>query len=113
QLAAQSAGGELDIRGEWPAEAGICDQPPMLQVVAQVKGAGTIVLLSLPAGNRVTSYPVKLRLPGQQGIPEAPASQVGVQMFRPQGPVAYQGAEGSVDIYGYAKTVSGRFAVTL
>ena len=110
RLAVQSAGGDYEIKGEWPAEAGACDQPPMLQVVAQVKGIGNIVVLALPEKNRVASYPVTTV---GRGLPEAPASQVGVQVLRPQGPSAYQAADGAVDVYAYERTVSGRFGVTL
>lgn len=110
RLAAQSAGGPAEIKGEWAAEAGVCEQPPMLQVVAQVEGTGTIVLLALPEKNRVTDYPVTTV---GNGLPTPPAAQVGVQVFRKQGPAAYQASEGSVEIYAYEKTVSGRFGVTM
>jgi len=110
RLAALSAGAERPIQGEWPAEAGICEQPPMLQVVSQVPGTGTIVLLALPEGNRVTSYPVALV---GTGLPTPPAAQVGVQMFAGGMPAAYQASDGAVEIYAFEKTVSGRFGVTL
>lgn len=111
KLAAVSAGAPLEIEGEWKAEAGVCDQPPMLQVVAQVEGTGTIVLLALPEKDRVTDYPIKIAT--GTGLPAAPASQIGVQVFRKSGPAAYQASEGSVEIYAYEKAVSGRFAVTM
>ena len=111
RLAVQSAGGAHEIKGEWPAEAGACERPPMLQVVAQVQGFGTIVLLALPEKDRVTSYPVTIV--DTTGLPTAPASQVGVQVFRSDGPAAYQAAEGAVEVYAFEKTVSGRFGVTM
>lgn len=110
RLAVQSAGGPREIKGDWAAEAGVCVTPPMMLVVAQVQGMGTVVRLSLPDTNRVTSYPITT-VAG--GLPPPPAAQVGVQVFRPDGPAAYQGGEGSVEIYEFAKLVSGRFAVTL
>ena len=110
RLAVQSAGGDHEIKGEWPAQAGACDKPPILQVVTQEKGIGTIVVLELPVKLRVTSYPVTAIA---QGLPAPPASQVGVQLFRPEGPSAYQATEGTVDVSAYEKTVSGRFGVTL
>lgn len=110
RLAVQSAGGPKEIRGEWPAEAGMCERPPMLQIVSQVQGTGTIVLLALPETNRVARYPVTMI---GSGLPTPPAAQVGVQVFRADGPGAYQAAEGSVEIYAFEKTISGRFGVTL
>lgn len=110
RLAVQSAGGLHQIKGEWPAEAGVCQRPPMLQVVSQVQGTGTIVLLALPETNRVARYPVTLIA---SGLPTPPAAQIGVQVFRPDGPAAYQATEGSVEVYAFTKTVSGRFGVTL
>lgn len=110
RLAVQSAGGPREIKGDWAAEAGICTTPSMMLVVAQVQGMGTVVKLSLPDTNRVTSYPVTTVA---SGFPSPPAAQVGVQVFRPDGPVSYQGAEGSVEIDAFEKLVSGRFTVTL
>jgi hypothetical protein len=112
RLAAQSAGpsGTPELRGEWPAEAGTCDQPPMLQLVAQEPGMGTIVLLALPAESRVTRYPIAI-VTG--GLPTPPAAQVGVNLFRALGTYAFQAADGEVEVYALERVVSGRFAVTL
>jgi len=112
RLAALNAGvrGTPEIKGEWPAEAGTCDQPPMLQLVAQQPGMGTIILLALPPANRLTRYPVTIA-PG--GLPTLPAAQVGVNLFRSLGTFAYQAADGEVLVYALDRVVSGRFAVTL
>ncbi|MBI4421644.1 MAG: hypothetical protein HY560_12535 [Gemmatimonadetes bacterium] len=112
RLVAQSAGpaGTEEIKGDWAARAGTCEQPAMLQVVAQEPGTGTILLLALPAGDRVDSYPVTTV---SSGLPTPPAAQVAVQLFRRTGTFAYQAMEGSVDLYAFEKVASGRFAVTL
>jgi hypothetical protein len=101
---------EDSIRHEWPAQAGLCAAPPMLLVKSEEMGSGgTMVLLALPE-NRVGTYPVTVV---ERGLPTPPAAQIGVQVFRPTGSLAYQAMDGSVDLYSYGKTVSGRFAVTL
>lgn len=111
RLAAISAGGAEPIAGEWPAEAGTCEHPPMLQLVAQDPGkGGTILLLALPAGNPVVRYPVAIV---SAGLPTPPAAQVGVNLFRPTGTYSYQAAEGMVDLSSLGRVVSGRFTVTL
>lgn len=98
------------ISRDWQADAGWCASPPMLLVKSEMPGVGgTLVLLALPE-DRITTYPVTIVT---EGLPEPPAAQVGVQVFRSSGPQAYQATEGSVDLYAFGKTVSGRFAVTL
>ncbi len=112
KLAVHSAGpaGSIEIRGEWPSEAGRCTNPGMLMVVAQEPGTGTIVLLQLPPGQQETRYPVTTVT---SGFPSPPAAQVGVNLFRPTGQFSYQAAEGEVDLYALNRVASGRFAVTL
>jgi len=112
QLAVAAAGpaGTPELRGAWRAEAGTCARPPMLQLVAQEPGMGTIVLLALPPTNPVTRYPVAIV---GAGLPDPPAAQVGVNLFRSLGTYAYQAAEGEVEVYALDRVVSGRFAVTL
>jgi hypothetical protein len=111
-LAVQSAGapGLDSIRRDWPAEAGWCETPPMLLVKSEQPGqGGTLVLLALPA-DRITTYPVTTVT---QGLPAPPAAQIGVQVYRNTGALAYQALDGNVDLYAFGKAVSGRFAVTL
>ena len=112
RMAVVSAGpaGADSIHREWAADAGWCETPPMLLVKSEQPGeGGTLVLLALPA-DRITSYPVTTVT---QGLPTPPAAQIGVQVYRPTGPLAYQALDGSVDLYAFGPTVSGRFAVTL
>ncbi len=98
------------LDGSWEAVAGMCQDPPMLEVVGQQPGIGTLVLLQLPpAGQRVTRYPIRIV---ERGAPEPPAAQVGVQVFRDRA-IAFQATDGEVEIYGFDTRVSGRFRVTL
>ena len=83
----------------------------MLEVIGRQPGMGVLVLLQLPpAGERVTSYPVTLV---EEGAPTPPASQMAVQLFEGSTGRAFQGMEGSIDVYRYDARVSARFAVTL
>ena len=112
KLAVQSAGppGTETVARDWVAQAGMCETPPMLQIKADEAGSGgTLVLLALPP-NKVANYPVTLVA---EGLPTPPAAQVGVQVYTRTGSFAYQAQEGSVEVYAFDKTVSGRFAVTL
>jgi len=109
-LVARSAGGYL-LDGAWPAQAAICEDPPVLQVLAQQPGFGTLILLQLPpAAERLTEYPIAIV---DSGMPVPPASQIGVQVFQDRNSYAFQGLSGGIELYGFGDRVSGRFAVTL
>lgn len=109
-LVANSAG-PYPLRGEWPARAATCDDPPVLEVLAEQPGFGTLILLQLPApDSRMTRYPIVVV---DSGAPEPPAAQIGVQRFEGRNSYAFQGLAGEVELYGLADRVSGRYAVTL
>jgi hypothetical protein len=109
-LVAKGAGTYM-LDGAWEAIARKCDDPPMMQVLAQQPGFGTIVLLQLPPeGERLTDYPVTIV---EQGIPDPPASQVGVQVFQGGSVATFQAMEGGVTVFGYGQLISGQFAVVL
>ncbi len=108
-LNATSAGAH-SIEGMWPAQAGLCDDPGTLQVLSEVPGTGTLVLMQLGEGSRIGTYPIAI---ADSGVPSPPAAQVGVQLFREAEAFAFQATEGDVEIYGFSDNVSGRFAVTL
>ncbi len=79
RLVARGAGSYM-LDGAWAAVARMCDDPPMMQVIAQEPGIGILVLLQLPPENqRLTDYPVTIV---EHGAPPAPASQIGVQLFQ-------------------------------
>lgn len=106
-----SSAGAYDLRGEWQARAAICDDPPVLEVLADQPGFGTLILLQLPAPDaRLTRYPIVVV---DSGVPEPPAAQIGVQLFQDRSSHAFQGLSGEVEVYGFAERVSGRYAVTL
>lgn len=103
--------GVYALDGAWEAQAQMCEDPPMLEVLAEQPGIGTLVLLQLPpADARLTDYPVAMV---EQGAPDPPASQIGVQTFQHGGAHGFQAMEGSVSIYGFDERISGRFTVVL
>lgn len=102
--------GATDFELAWPARAGRCSEPAMLLVIAELERSGASVLLELPDGDALVEYPVKLAT--DSGAPEPPAAQLGFQFFEDV-PSAYQAAEGTVEVYGIASGVSGRFAITI
>jgi len=103
--------GMYALDGAWEAQAQMCEDPPMLEVLAEQPGIGTLVLLQLPSdGERLTDYPVALV---EQGAPDPPASQIGVQTFQQGGAHGFQAMEGSVSVYGFDERISGRFTVIL
>ena len=113
RLVAASAGapGGEEIEGSWEAGAAMCEDPPMMQMMAGEPGIGTLVLLQLPATEkRVARYPIVIV---DSGPPPAPAAQIGVQLFRGPASYAYQALEGEVEVYGFGDRVSARFAVKL
>jgi hypothetical protein len=109
-LVATSAGGEQDLSGEWEARAAVCEDPAVLQVLAEQPGFGALLLFQLPDGDRVVTYPIAF---AESGAPEPPAAQVGVQLFRTGSAFAYQAAEGEIELTSFDERVSGRFGVTL
>jgi hypothetical protein len=99
------------LDGAWAAVARMCEDPPMMQVIAQEPGIGILVLLQLPPENqRLTDYPVTIV---EYGAPPAPASQIGVQLFQGGAASAFQAMEGQVSVYGFGDRISGQFAVIL
>jgi hypothetical protein len=103
-------GGE-EMDGSWEAGAAMCEDPPMMQVMAGEPGIGTLVLLQLPpAAERVGRYPIVIT---ESGAPPAPAAQIGIQLFRDPASYAYQAMDGEVEVYGYGDRVSARFAATM
>ncbi len=109
-LVARGAG-MYELDGAWEAQAQMCEDPAMLEVLAEQPGIGTLVLLQLPpADARLTDYPVAIV---EQGAPDPPASQIGVQTFQRGGAHGFQAMEGSVSVYGLDERISGRFTVIL
>ncbi len=109
---AVEAVGDLAEKMGWPARAGRCRRPPMLEVLAQDPTQGLLVLLELPDSGEVTgTYPVSF---SQSGLPTAPAAQLALERLDPKGgPGTYQALDGTVELSQLDVVASGRFAVTL
>ncbi len=109
-LVARSTG-VYDLSGEWPARAAMCDDPAIMEILAQQPGVGTILLLRLPpAPERLAIYPITI---ADSGAPPPPAAQIGVQLFQGANAYAFQGLDGQVVLTGLGDRVSGRYQVTL
>lgn len=109
-LVARSAGLH-DLSGAWTARAGLCEDPAVMEVLAQQPGVGTIVLLRLPPPTqRLATYPIT---DVDSGAPIPPAAQIGVQRFEGASAYAFQGLEGQVVLTAMGDRVSGRYQVTL
>lgn len=108
-LVAHAVGGAA-FSEAWPARAIRCTTPAMLLLLAERERSGGSVLLALPTeGPLEGDYPVVVV---DSTAPSPPAAQLGFQFFEAQ-PSAFQGADGSVEIYGFASGVSGRFKASV
>jgi hypothetical protein len=106
--------GIYDLDGAWEAEAQVCDEPPMLQVLAWQRGMGTLIVLDYwLMGDPVGEYSVVV---GNARLTERPPpfARVGVQQFEGSRAWAFQGWDGTVDVTQHdGRTVSGHFSVSL
>lgn len=110
RLVAVSAG-TVELSGSWLGQAGICDEAGFMQILAEIPGRGTLIILQMPAEDRLISYPIMIV---DSGLPPAPAAQVGVQILEERGTYAFQAAEGEVFLDSIVNgEVSGRIAATL
>lgn len=110
RLVAVSAGA-VDLSGSWLGRAATCDDIGVLQILAEEPGRGTLILVQMPATDRLTTYPITVV---EEGLPAAPAAQVGVQILGETGNYAFQGAEGDVYLDSLVNgELSGRIATTL
>ena len=110
RLVAVSAG-TIELSGSWAGQAGICDEAGFMQILAEIPGRGTLILLQMPADDRLVAYPIKIV---DSGLPPAPAAQVGVQILEEGGTYGFQAAEGEVYLDSISNgEVSGRIATTL
>lgn len=110
RLVAVSAG-TVELSGSWQGQAGVCDETGFMQILAEVPGRGTLILLQMTPDDRLVAYPVTIV---DVGLPPAPAAQVGVQVLEEGGTYAFQAAEGEVYLDSIANgEVTGRVATTL
>ncbi len=111
-LVGHMTGQLLDILdGSWKAVATLCEDPPMIEMLAREPSVGTIVVLQLPLdGNRLVDYPVTIV---ERGMPPGPASQIGVHILSRSDVSAFQAMEGVVSVYELGDRISGKFTATL
>ena len=104
--------GDLTIEGSWRVRAGMCDDPAMLELVADESDVGTIILLVLPPdeGDRVTTYPVP---PVERAVPPPPAARIGVQVFEGRSASFFQAIDGEVEVHTFGEWLGGRYLVTM
>lgn len=109
--------GGMDLSNVAATRAGVCEEPAMLQVLAEAPGrhAGEswaiLVLLALPGEDeRETRYDI---VTVASGLPTPPAAQVAVQVLSREGGFAFQAVQGHVQVYAYGAVVSGRFQITV
>lgn len=109
-LVARGVGG-YSVDGSWPARAGMCEDPAMLELVAAQPGVGTIILLLLPAAqDRITTYPVR---PVERAVPSPPAARMGMQLIDGRSANFFQAVDGAVEVHTFGERVGGRYRVTL
>ncbi len=115
RLVAVSAGNG-DLSGQAAARAGRCEEPSMVQIVAEDvdessgESWGVLLLLQVPDEERIGEYPVAIV---ESGFPEPPAAQIAVQVISSGRIEAFQGSTGSAEIYALDDIISGRFAITV
>lgn len=104
--------GQYPLGGSWEARAGLCDDPPMLQLTAGGADLGVIVLLHVPGADtaRETSYPVSAP---DSAWPVAPAAQIGLQVYHDRELHTFRGDSGMVEVYRFGDRVSARLEAAL
>lgn len=103
--------GDVPLEGVWPARAGMCDTPGLLQVVSGDPAVGVLVLVLFPRdGAAPGRYPVRVT---REGLPAPPAAQVAVQVFEDPEAYALHALTGEVELTELAARASGRFRAAL
>ena len=94
----------------WPAEAGRCQEPTVLQIVARGDSAGVIVFIG-PSDSIVGEYDV---YEGGSDVPDTLAARVGLQTYSPRARQrGLRGVSGTVEVQRADSVVAGRLAVKL
>lgn len=102
--------GIYDVEGIWPASAGRCEEPRILELMASSEGVATMLLLFLPPepDSVVGTY----RVVTVEDRPEPRTARVGLMLMRGRKGFAFRGIDGEVELTGLDGRVSGRFRVT-
>ncbi len=112
RVVAQSVSEDLETRfvGNWPAEAGRCQEPTVIQIVARSDSAGVIVFIG-PSDSIVGEYDV---YEGRFDVPDTLVARVAVQVYSaPTRPQGLRGVHGTVEVRRADSVVAGRLAVQL
>ena len=101
---------ETRLVGNWPAEAGRCQGPTVIQIVARNDSAGVIVFIR-PSDSIVGEYGV---YEGRSEVPDTLTARVALQVYgsrsRSKG---LRGVGGAVEVHRADSFVTGRLAVQL
>ncbi len=101
---------ETRLAGNWLAEAGRCQEPTIIQIVARSDSAGVIVFIG-PSDSIVGKYDV---YEGRFDVPDTLAARVAVQVYSSRTrPLGLRGVSGTVEVRRADSVVAGRFAVQL
>ena len=101
---------ETRLVGNWPAEAGRCQEPTVIQIVARSDSAGVIVFIG-PSASIVGKYDV---YEGRFDVPDTLAARVAAQVYSSRTrPLSLRGVSGTVEVRRADSVVAGRFAVQL
>ena len=103
---------EYQFAGSWEATAARCQDPSLLQILAQMDGFGVIFLVGpSPNPDGVGEYEV---VRGTRNIPDTSTARVGVQMFSdPARPHTFRGTDGTVEVQRLDSVIVGRVAVQI
>ncbi len=108
QSASQSPADQLG--GNWPAEAGRCQEPTVIQIVARSDSAGVIVFIG-PSDSIVGEYDV---YEGRSDVPDSLAARVALQTYSSRDRLrGLYGVGGTVEVQRADSVVAGRLAVQL
>ena len=114
RLTVRSAAFEEEHRfvGSWVAEAGLCREPTVVQVIARGDSLGAVVFIGPSTdGEIVGEYRV---VEGRRGVPDTSTARVAVQTYggraRPQ---LYRAIGGMVEVRRADSIIEGNLAVEL
>jgi hypothetical protein len=102
--------GDYDLSGVWEIDAGFCGEIGVLEIYAGPSGLRTAILLHVPEGDSLGTYPV---VAAALDFPDAPAALIAVQVFENPEAFGFQAFSGELELSDFGARVSGRFHVTL
>jgi len=102
--------GDYDLNGVWEVEVGLCGEIGILEIYAGPSGLRTAILLHIPKGDSLGTYPV---VAAALDFPDAPAALIAVQVYKDSEAFGFQAFSGELELSDFGARVSGRFNVTL